>query len=139
MRGTPWSLAQARLVIACDLGALALLVVSATAAGGGSLQDQVVWLNAAVLATVLAVVANGTLFLVARRAVGRRRLQLLPDIVEHLDQHPALPPALGDWYCVPGTIRAHRAGCQMVLGKALRPVAAEVIRAERLRRCELCG
>lgn len=139
MHVAPWSPAQVRLVVGCNAGAAALVAVSATAAGGASLQDQVAWLNVAVLAMLLTVVANGCLFLVARRAIGRRRLSLVPDVQGHVHERPDHPTATGDWFWVPGTTRAHRLGCPMTAARAPRPVSDAVIRAERLRRCEICG
>lgn len=136
----PWSRAQVRVVAACDVGAAALVIVCASAAGGDPLQDQILWLNVAVLSAVLAVLANGSLLLTARRAIGRRRLRLVPDVDSRFEDPEVIPAAAGDWYWTPGTARAHRAGCSMLEGRSRHQVVtAKVIKAEGLRRCELCG
>jgi hypothetical protein len=124
-------------VVVCNAIAAAIVLLSASAAGGPSLGHQVTWINLAVLATLLAVVANGCLFLVARRAIGRRRLALVPDVEAH--DRAVRSEATGAWYRVSGTTRAHRPGCPMVEGKRTEQVSVAVIRAERLSRCEMCG
>lgn len=134
--GLPWTAAQVRVAAACDVVAVLALVVATFAAGGPSLQDQVLWLDVAVLGLVVAVVANGSLLLVARRAIGRRRLRLLPDVAEALA--PAARAADGAWWWLPGTVRAHVAGCQMIAGKPAQVVSVDRIRADGLQRCELC-
>jgi hypothetical protein len=138
-REAPWTTAQARVVTACDLVAALVVAGAATSARHqGSLQDQITWIDLAVVGLLLAVVANGTLFLVGRRAVGGRRLDVLPDAVAPVTATRP-PTAEGRWWWLPGTTRAHVAGCQLIAGKAAQEVSADRIRSERLVRCEVCG
>lgn len=139
MRAAPWTSAQARLVGGCNVVAAALILLSAAMARDASLRNQVAWLNVAVLAVVLAVVGNGSLFLVGRRAVGRRRLVLVPDVHASIHERSARATADDGWQWVAGTVRAHRLGCPMTEGKSPRPVSDRDIRAKRLSRCEICG
>jgi hypothetical protein len=99
----PWTAAQVRVVVACDVVAALALVVATSAAGGPALGDQVRWLDVAVLGLVLAVVANGTLLLAARRAIGRRRLRLLPDVVAAASAAGAATAPDSTWWWLPGT------------------------------------
>jgi hypothetical protein len=79
----PWTTAQARAVALCDVAAALVVLGAALAARGrDSLADQVVWIDVAILGLLLAVVANGMLFLVGRRAIGQRRRRLRPDVRE---------------------------------------------------------
>lgn len=135
----PWTRAQARAVGACDLVA-ALLVGAAWIAARheDSLQDQVPWLNLAVVGLLVATVANGFLFLLARQAVGHRRLELLPDIVVRVRPAPA-PAAGGPSLWLSGTARVHVEGCPMVVGKPAKPITAARIRSKGLLPCEICG
>lgn len=135
---TPWTLPQVRVAAACDVVAALAVALAAVRAGDGSLSDDVRWLDLAVLALVLAVVVNGSLLLVARKAIGRRRLRLLPDVLVPIaGPDPASDEA---WWWLPGTSRAHRGGCQMIAGKATAEmIPVERIRAEQLVRCEVCG
>jgi len=134
--GGPWTKAQVRLVAGCDAVAAVAIAFAAVASGGGSEQDQIVWLDLAVLGLVLVVVVTGSLLLVARRAVGRRRLRLVPDVLERV---ATAPTADGAWWWLPGTARAHRGGCQMIAGKPAEVISTDAIRASRLSRCEVCG
>jgi hypothetical protein len=135
----PWTTAQARAVGACDLVAALVVATAALLAGGeDALQDQVTWVNLAVLGLLLAMVANGCWLLLARRAVGRRRLELVPDVVARARPKAATVTTAG-WLWLPGTSRAHVHGCQMILGKPAEEISADGIRSNRLSRCELCG
>jgi hypothetical protein len=136
---TPWSSTQVRVVVACDLIAVLLVAVAAFGAGDErSLQDQLTWINVAVLGLVAVVVANGALFTAARRAIGQRRLHLVPDVVRR-DAPPPTTSSDERWLWVPGTTRAHRPGCPMTAGKPVEGVSEARIRAHNLSRCELCG
>jgi hypothetical protein len=137
---TPWTTAQVRVVAACDLAA-AVVVAIAThgAARRASLADQVVWIDVALGGLLLALVAGGWLFLVARRAVGARRRALLPEVVVAAPVLAPRPAATATWWWVAGTVRAHVEGCPMVAGKAATALAAKDVRAKRLQRCEVCG
>ncbi len=135
---TPWTTAQVRVVAACDLLAALVVAVAAHGAGQqGSLSGQVTWVDLGVVGLLLAVVANGSLFLAARRAVGRRRLDLLPDVIARVAARPEATPE-ATWWWLPGTTRAHVEGCQMISGKPAEPISADAVRANRLRRCEIC-
>lgn len=75
---TPWTAAQARVVVACDVVAGLLILVCGMAAGGKhSLRQQIVWIDLALVALLIAIVINGFLFLFARRAIGQRLRDLL--------------------------------------------------------------
>ena len=134
----PWTTAQVRVVVAADALAAIVVVVAAMAAQDErSLQDQVTWINVGVLGLLMSVLAHGTLLLVARRAIGLRRLQVLPDAAVAA----GVPPVVSDgrWWWLPGTTRAHTAGCQMIAGKPAQEISPTQIRRRRLTRCELCG
>lgn len=134
---TPWTSAQVRLAVACDLAAALALAVATVEAGDATLEGEVLWLNVAVLGLVLVVVVNGSLLLVARRTIGQRRHRLLPDVVVPVAAPDRTPG--GSWWWLPGTTRAHRSGCQMIAGKPAEEIPAERIRSEQLVRCEVCG
>lgn len=75
---TPWTTAQARVVVACDVVAGVLVLACGIAANGkDSLTQQIVWIDLALVALLIAVVINGFLFLLARRAIGQRLRDLL--------------------------------------------------------------
>lgn len=139
MQRNPWSPAQARLVMASNVGAATLLAISASTVGGRPFDDQIAWVNVAVLSVLTAAVANGCLLLVARRSIGRRRLTLLPDVGSYREDRPARPGSLDGWWWVPGTARAHRSGCPMTAGRAAVQAESDLIRTEGLQRCEVCG
>jgi hypothetical protein len=81
-------------------------------------------------------VAHGTLLLVARRAIGQRRLEVLPDVVVAAATRAVVPD--GRWWWLAGTTRAHTAGCQMIAGKPAEVISPNQIRKRQLIRCELC-
>ena len=137
-RPTPWTSAQVRVVAACDVGAAALVLAAALVASDqDSLGDQIVWIDLAVLGLLLAVVAHAALFLSARRAVGQRRLRLLPDLDRRGAPTSTSPEGLQVW--LTGTTRVHRAGCPMVSGKPAKPITPARVRSKGLHRCEVCG
>ena len=134
----PWTGAQARVVGACDVVAVLLVVAAWYAARQeDSLQAQVPWLNLAVVGLLVATVANGFLFLLARRAVGQRRLEVLPDVIARL--RPIVPPTIGPRLWVAGTTRVHVDGCQMIAGKPAKPITDARVRSKGLLPCEICG
>lgn len=95
------------------------------------------WVNLAVAGLLLAGAGNGAWLLAGRRAVGRRRRALRPDVVAA----PAVAASAEDaaWHWVAGTVRAHRAGCLLTRDREVRVVGAAEIRRRGLRRCEVCG
>jgi hypothetical protein len=138
-RPTPWTASQARVVAACDVVAAVVIGGAARwAAGRDSLADQVVWIDLAVLALIAGAVANGCLLLVARRAIGARRMAVLPDVVAAAVVGPE-PSTPRTWWWVPGTARAHVEGCPLVAGKPAEGLTAAAVRGKGLQRCEVCG
>jgi hypothetical protein len=136
-RPTPWTVAQVRAVAACDIGAAVLVLAAALlAADQDSLGDQIVLIDLAVAGLLLAVVAHAALFLSARRAVGQRRLRLLPDLDRRA--RPTSTSSEGPQVWLPGTARVHRADCPMVAGKAAKPITPARVRSKGLDRCEVC-
>ncbi|MBA3652833.1 MAG: hypothetical protein H0W70_01415 [Actinobacteria bacterium] len=120
-----WNLAGTlRLVIVQLLCLAAIAVALSATANRASINDQIVWLNAAVGAAVISGAANGLWLLALRRATATKRravLSRLDDAAEHVAL--AGPSAAVDerLVAVRGMTLVHRAGCPLVAGK---PVAA---------------
>jgi hypothetical protein len=124
-------------LVANGIGLLLIIVAADGSRGADALADQIGWLNLAVVGLVVAAAADGGLLLFARRAVGRRRLVVAPDVV--FTPSDATHRTNGSWVWVPGTSRAHHTDCPLAQGKRTETVDAARIRAQALRRCEICG
>jgi hypothetical protein len=135
----PWTRAQRRLVTALNLGG-GILIGTAWAGSGGTdtIRGQIAWLNLATVGAVIAAVADAAWLYYGRRAVGRRRRRVVPDLLPVAASAP-VAVAAGGWVWLPGTRRVHRPGCVLVLGKRVVAVKAARISSERLMRCEVCG
>lgn len=136
----PWTDSQSRAVVVTNAIGVFLIAVAAIGTGRtDTLNHQIGWLNLAVFGLVVASAADGGLLFFARRAIGRRRLVLVPDIAGDISVDDANGRAQVSWVCVPGTQRAHHSGCPLVGGKLTEPVDSARIRSESLQRCEICG
>ena len=134
----PWTAGQVVVVAVANLTATITVGASALAARGrDGLGAQLTWVEVAVAGLLLLAVTNGYLFLLGRRAVGRRRARVLPDVLARTAA-PAARAEDGPWLWLPGTARAHVAGCPMIAGKPAKPVTTAAIRSKALRRCEVC-
>jgi hypothetical protein len=135
-----WRSAHVRSVIVTDIAAVLVLAGAFVGSRRSStLNDQIVWMNLAVLALVVYALSNGMFLFVGRKRAGARRRALLPD----LDTGPTrtTPKRTGGdaWVWLPGTRRAHRPGCAFIAGKPVIDADDARIRAEHLQRCEVCG
>ena len=136
----PWPARGLVILVGSNAVAAVMLVVAwAGAADTPALRDQLGWLNLAVLAGVLSAATDASWLLAGRRAVGQRRRRLLPDVIDSIRSSATATVSVGVWLWVPGTRRAHRAGCSLAAGKGTIEVDAARIRSEQLHRCELCG
>jgi hypothetical protein len=135
---TPWTRVELLTVTGVNAIALVLLTVAfAASSHTATFNGQIAWLNLAVVGLTLGFAADAALFFVARRTIGRRRLRVRPNVmVTARTDHETGKE--GPWVWLPGTARAHRTSCPMVVGK--RSVAADIdlIHAQRLIRCEVC-
>lgn len=131
----PWTRAQQRLLVAGHVLAAGLVLGAwAGSAGNERLEDQLGWMNLAVIGLVVTGSVNAAWLLAGRRSIGRRRLRVAPDLVPA----PPLSVTSSGWWRVSGLRRAHRAGCRLLQGRVAERIDAATIRAEGLLRCEVC-
>jgi hypothetical protein len=135
----PWTGSQSRAVFGANaIGVLLIVVAEIGSQRTDALMHQIGWLNLAVLGLVVASAADGGLLFFARRAIGRRRLVLVPDIARGISVDETKDRVMGPWVWVQGTQRAHQTGCPLIEGKRTESVDSEQIRSASLRRCEIC-
>lgn len=142
----PWAGANVRCLAAVNVVAAAVLILASNRSGAtASLSHQLHWLDVAVLALMVASVADGMWLAQFRRAVIARRVVAVPDVapVAASRDGVAAPTDSGrrEWLYLPGTTRVHHAGCALIAGKPARQISLESTRARRLelRPCEVCG
>jgi hypothetical protein len=135
----PWAAGELRALAAVNATAVLLLGAAWERAGTtATLDGQITWLNVGVAALVLSAGAHGATIFVGRRAIGRRRAQLLPDPV--VTTEPIGASSVGEtWIWVAGTRRAHRPACPLTQGKVVVAADPDLIREHSLLRCEVCG
>lgn len=138
--GRPWTAQHRILLVAGNaIGGALILIAWIGALATDALDDQVGWLNLALVGLVTAGATNGAWLLNGRRSIGQRRLRQVPDIAARPPAPARRSAVVGEWRWVPGTRRAHVAGCPLVAERSWVPVDAAAIRAEALLRCEVCG
>jgi hypothetical protein len=136
---TPWTRPQLGLAtIAHVIGSAAIVAALVGSRSATTLSDQISWLNLAVFGLVITAATHGIFLMTCRRAVGRRRRRIVPDVVVYPPTSDVRADA-ESWHWTPGTRRAHHAGCALLTGRPAQPVGAADIRARALERCELCG
>jgi hypothetical protein len=136
----PWTGAQLRAALVANAIGVVLIVVAQIGTGGTpTLGHQVGWLNLAILGLVVAGIADGALLFFGRRAIGRRRLLVIPDEAEEVSTVRVNEGQESIWVWVPGTSRAHQHDCPLVSGKDTETVDAAAIRSKSLQLCEVCG
>jgi hypothetical protein len=131
-----------RLLVADGVGLVLILVGWWQAAGVGSVQSGLAWLNLCLAGLVVAAVGNGLWLLRARQAVSLARVSVLG--VAHpveVAMRPMYAPSENGHArlaAVPGLLRFHRPGCALVAGKQVR-VASRVAHERAGRQgCEVC-
>jgi hypothetical protein len=136
----PWTGAQIRTALVANAIGVVLIVVAHTGVGGTpTLGHQLGWLNLAIFGLVVAGVADGALLFFGRRAIGRRRLRVIPDEAVETSTVTATKGQGSTWVWVPGTSRAHEPACPLVTGKRTETLDAARVRSKSLTRCEVCG
>jgi hypothetical protein len=150
VRRIPSALWTANDGIVLALGGLVGLALVATGAYVSShesvLQDQIPWINLAVVGALVLGVACTVVLLRGRRAVAERRAFLLPfapgevtqdvaQLLSRLGESRVLRPTAGDVGLVTaaGMRFAHRATCPLVVGKSIVPATSTQ------PRCGVCG
>lgn len=136
----PWRVAQVRVVVVAQVIATALVVLAANrAARTGSFDEQTDWVVLSVVGLAAAGVVSAAWLRTAQRRVAMRRARVLRTVNEAFRQVGADADA-GDFAPVasPSMSHFHRAGCQLVRGKDVRP--ASVIEHHRAQRtpCAVC-
>jgi hypothetical protein len=133
----PWRLANLIVLwITLAAGATLLLLAwwgaSATADG----PSQVAWINVGVCGLIVSGAGVTSWVLSGRRAVGARRVLLVPDAALRTDAVRAddRRPLVTARHLT----RYHRAGCPMVAGKRTRAATAARHRAAGLEPCGVC-
>ena len=137
----PWATSDVRRLVVGDALATLLLVASAVeSARVSALGDGIVWINLAVVALVALAASHGLFLIIGRKRVGSRRRALLTDA---RPRTRVVPTVAGrhqqGWVWIAGTRRAHRPNCVLVVGKHATTATDSLIRAEQLRRCEVCA
>jgi hypothetical protein len=138
----PWRPAHlAVLWVTVAVGATLLMLAwwgaSATASGS----SQVAWIDIGVCGLLVAGVGITSWVFAGRRAVGARRMRLLPDAL-HATARAADAPSVdergGRLVTAAHLTRYHRAGCPMVAGKSVRAATEARHRAAGLEPCGVC-
>jgi hypothetical protein len=132
-------------LVACEvIGAAALLVGWLGVSGEPASARQTGWLNVGIGGIIIAGVGTAVWLMTGRRAVGQRRRQLLPDILLEpptdalADLVDPVEDGRGTTFVVlPGMTRYHLASCELVAGKAVKPVPAGRA-AAALTPCGVC-
>lgn len=132
-----WPSAALRMLLAVNVvGVAALVLAHGIADNTANLSHQVVWLNVSVVSLAVIAAADACWLIVGRRAVGRYRHWLLPSSPRAADGRPAARPGLeSNLVYVPGTTRAHRPNCLLVIGKPTMAAAED----DSHELCEVCG
>jgi hypothetical protein len=134
----PWSTEHLTRLLAANAVGLAVIGTGAyQAAGGGVVRTQLTWLELSVIGLLVAGTANALWLLRGRQAVTLARVEVLSTrqralLFPRLATATSAAPGALVW--VPGTTRAHRAGCSLVAGKPTRLAADR----EGLVPCEVC-
>lgn len=139
-RALPWRLVDVLVLwVLLAVGALALVLswwgVSATT----RLSRQVAWLDLGVLGVLIAEGGVALWLCVGRRAVGKRRRLLLPDLsptAESVTLRAAGGP--GEWVAADNMTRYHTPECAFVIGKAVRAAPTISHRRAGRRPCGVC-
>jgi hypothetical protein len=120
-------------------GAVLLLVSWWGASASAEQSRQVFWIDIGVVGVIVAGVGIAAWLLTGRRAIGERRVALLP--TRAATPSAAVRPASAgkeELVSAPGLTRYHRAGCPMVVGKATRTATDAGHRAAGLEPCGIC-
>lgn len=135
---TPWKRGQIQALALVNMaGALTLSWAWGVSSRTASLGSQVRWLDLAIVATVLVAGADALWLATGRRRILARRSGLLGGLLLGPDSGIA-PASDTDWWHLPGTSRAHRAGCQLIAGKPAAVIYPGTPQAKGLRACEIC-
>lgn len=140
-RIVPWNPSAARGVLVWTaLSAVALAACWYQSAGEGVLDDQIPWVTVAVLLVLAEMYALVGLVLSGRRAVGLRRLRMLPAslLMAPRVAAPAQPDAV-EVFVVAGSSRFHRRGCALIAGREARALPLRDATAHDLRPCGICA
>jgi len=134
----PWRLVDL-LVLWATLAVGALLLVLAWwgASATADQSSQIAWINLGVAGVIVSGVGSVLWVLKGRRAVGARRLRLLPEDAWP-QQAAAAEPAKPRLVTAAGLTRYHVESCPMVTGKRTRPASAGRHRAAGLHPCGVC-
>lgn len=140
-RAEPWAPGDViATALGIGLGLLLLLVGYFGAAGKEQLDDEIAWLNVAVLGVIAAGAAELAWLLSGRRRVSRLRDRVV-DVYGSALTAPLAPaaisirPAPGDWVVLEGATWRHRADCVLAAGKDSRPAR----QGDTTETCSVCG
>ncbi|MGH9138185.1 MAG: hypothetical protein ACRD0G_14250 [Acidimicrobiales bacterium] len=139
--GSPWSWTELRrLGTLVGVGLVALAVSWRATSDRVAVDDQILWLNIAVLGVMAAGLANLAFLLRAYRTVRARRVRML---AEHRRPSAAAPDPVAaataePLVAAPAMTRFHRVGCPFVQGKDVSVAERDHHAAAGRRPCPWC-
>lgn len=117
-------------------GATLLLLAWWGASATANETRQVAWIDLGACGVIVAGAALVSWVLAGRRAIGARRVRLLPDVAPSAEASDAQPEER--LVSAPRHTRYHRADCPMVAGKATRAATAARHRTAGRQPCGVC-
>jgi hypothetical protein len=131
------------LAATLTIGAAALVVGWIGVSGEPATSRQTAWMDVGIGGLVIAGIGTAVWLMTARRAIGQRRRELLPDIAAAapralVDITPAEEPPLERLVVLPGMTRYHRSSCELVAGKPVKPLNGRRRKATSLAPCGVC-
>lgn len=112
------------------------------AAGEGVLDDQMIWLATGVIVVVVEMYVLCALISNGRRAVGLRRMRMVPDGVLHVRSSAAprvVDVSAADVLAVAGSHRFHRRGCALTSDREAQTLSFHDAVSRGLHPCGICA
>jgi hypothetical protein len=139
-RPVPWRLGDLLgLYVTVAIGAILLLLAWWGASGTGKFSSQIAWVNVGIFGLVVAGSGGAVWLLTGRRAVGERAQSLLPlGAARFVPETDVDGDGAMRLVASPRMTRYHRDGCQLIVGKNVRPASEAEHRAAERRPCGMC-
>jgi len=142
-RPLPWRLGDLLALYAALAVAATMLFISWWETSGTARQsDQFMWVNVGVAGTVVFGAGAAVWLLTGRRAIGERRLALLPDVADALRVTPAVSGEESEpdqrLVATSSMKHYHRAGCVLAIGKPVQVLSEAGHRGEGRHPCGVC-
>jgi hypothetical protein len=149
-KAIPWGVESGvRSLVATGLCGVGLIAVWWGVAGEGVFARQVGWLSAGIAILMVSLYAHVSSITVGRRAVGKRRAELLDnalvDVLPLMSGRQPRPPRVGTAVCdsevalVEGLTLIHAPGCPMTAGRRLVKMTDIEAAARGLNTCGICS